>query len=979
MKKANISARLLTVVLAVVMLLGILPAGVLAADDTAETITAYVTVFNAGEFAMTNTGVAMYQMPVTVTDLDGDGQFTLDEALQAAHETYNTADGYETVTTTYGISVCKLWGVETYSVSFYRNDVFTNAVTLEYLSDGDKVTAYTYADTTAWSDRYSFFTDASEYCTLGTSVTLTLNCWCYDSTWDLVQAPVENAIVGVYDLDTGVYTALEDGTLTTGADGTVTITFPEAGTYYVTAKAASGDAPLVPAVCTVIVAKEAYWPNFRGNDYNMAITDTATPTSADTTVLKWAAKLGTGWAAAPSVQIIADDALIVMSGTVLYKLDLQTGEILQTGTMSASPSYGYTPPIYAEGLIICPLGGGVLEAFDVNTLESVWVFKDALGGQALTPVTYSDGKVYTGFWNGEAKDANIVCVDIEDGSLVWSKTVTGGSYWAGGVVIGDALIIGTDDGESGYTGDSHLYSLNKETGEVITDLTLTGCGDQRSTVSYSAEIGKIYFTTKNGYIGSAKVDASTGELSDLLTVSHGSAQSTSTPLVYGDKVYYCCGSGVISDSNGAGNFVVADAETLEILYTVPLLGYPQASVLLSTAYLETEGKLYFYSTYNGQPGGLTLIKVDPTVSDASGYELEEIYDAAGYEQYCIASPICGPDGTIYYKNDSGNVLAVCSNYAYMTGLTGDIGAQTGEFSASALEIEWVVPIGTEVVNLTPSLSEGSTCTINGLAVSTAPVTLTDGTATATVVVTNGSDTRTYTITIREISDDASLSGLKVNQSNSYTGSALTLTPELTDGTYYYGVYTATRNWVNVWPDATDANATVQVYAIENIKAGQYDEETLEIGVTAVSSGHNRYAIYSADESQPWAIRIVVTAENGDTQEYVLVMSYASAQSEAEALLAEIQEADAAAAAAANQAAADAVMEAIDAIGTVTLDSKEAIDAAREAYEALTEEQKELVTNLDTLIAAEEAYAALAADQAAADAVMEAIDAIGTVT
>ena len=74
-------------------------------------------------------------------------------------------------------------------------------------------------------------------------------------------------------------------------------------------------------------------------------------------------------------------------------------------------------------------------------------------------------------------------------------------------------------------------------------------------------------------------------------------------------------------------------------------------------------------------------------------------------------------------------------------------------------------------------------------------------------------------------------------------------------------------------------------------------------------------------------------------------------------------------------AADAVEKLIDAIGTVTLDSEEAIKAARGAYDALTEEQKELVGNYQTLLDAE----AKLADLKAADAVEKLIDAIGTVT
>ncbi|MBQ8580270.1 MAG: PIG-L family deacetylase [Oscillospiraceae bacterium] len=86
-------------------------------------------------------------------------------------------------------------------------------------------------------------------------------------------------------------------------------------------------------------------------------------------------------------------------------------------------------------------------------------------------------------------------------------------------------------------------------------------------------------------------------------------------------------------------------------------------------------------------------------------------------------------------------------------------------------------------------------------------------------------------------------------------------------------------------------------------------------------------------------------------------------------------------------AADAVAAQIEAIGTVTLDSRAAIEAARAAYDALNDTRKALVTNSDVLTAAEEALAQLeaekaakdAADKAAADAVIGQIEAIGSVT
>lgn len=80
----------------------------------------------------------------------------------------------------------------------------------------------------------------------------------------------------------------------------------------------------------------------------------------------------------------------------------------------------------------------------------------------------------------------------------------------------------------------------------------------------------------------------------------------------------------------------------------------------------------------------------------------------------------------------------------------------------------------------------------------------------------------------------------------------------------------------------------------------------------------------------------------------------------------------------DRAAAAAVDNLIDAIGEVTLKSKQAIETARAAYDNLTPTQKTYVTKLDTLTAAEAAYKALV-DRKAADDVIEKINAIGKVT
>ena len=81
---------------------------------------------------------------------------------------------------------------------------------------------------------------------------------------------------------------------------------------------------------------------------------------------------------------------------------------------------------------------------------------------------------------------------------------------------------------------------------------------------------------------------------------------------------------------------------------------------------------------------------------------------------------------------------------------------------------------------------------------------------------------------------------------------------------------------------------------------------------------------------------------------------------------------------ADQKAAAAVVKLIDAIGDVTLDSKAKIDEARAAYDKLSPAQQLLVDNYKTLTAAEKTLKQLEEDKAAAKAVDDLIDAIGKV-
>ncbi|NLY81696.1 MAG: PQQ-binding-like beta-propeller repeat protein, partial [Clostridiales bacterium] len=460
---------------------------------------------------------------------------------------------------------------------------------------------------------------------------------------------IKDAVISVFDPEGASVNPNKDS-IYTGlfSDMTYTYVVSKHGYISATGEIPAGGGEIIATLekaATGLPEVDSQWKNFRGDDSNMAIVDVKTPIDKEKTALLWNKKLGSGWSASPSIHIIVDNALIVLSGKKIYKLDLETGDVLQEGDLVASPAFGYTPSVYAEGMIFVPLADSTIQAFNAKTLESLWVYKDPIkGGQSLSPITYSDGYIYTGFWVRPGADANHVCLSVTDEdptrtdeikAPTWRRTQKGGFYWAGSVNIGEFNIVGGDgDGPDDGEFDNVVTSMNSKTGEVVSQLNISGA--QRSSIAYDKGKGKIYFTTKVGNLYSADINAKTGVLSNLIGKKlPGSKQSTSTPVVYKNRVYIGLGAGFGNPSK----IVTLDATTLDELYSLEVKGYPQCSVLLSTAYEEETGYIYLYTTYNAKPGGIQMIKTKANATSADDAEVIDIYDAKGFENYCIASII----------------------------------------------------------------------------------------------------------------------------------------------------------------------------------------------------------------------------------------------------------------------------------------------------------------------------------------------------
>lgn len=421
---------------------------------------------------------------------------------------------------------------------------------------------------------------------------------------------------------------------------------------------------------------DAFWPNFRGNDQNMAITSVKTPTgqidaetkSSDVELL-WVSASGSGYdSGAVGSPIFVGGYMYAYVGSKLLKLDPATGETVASANMVSNSDFAIIPPTYADGMIFVALKEGRVQAFRADTLESLWVYQDPLKGQSNSPITYSDGYVYVGFWNGESKPANFVCLtaDYEGTSTkeaLWRYTSDGGFYWAGAYANDKYVVVGTDDGQSGYTSQTaKLVVFDKRTGEIV-DSKEGYTGDIRSNIAYAD--GRVYFTSKGGYFYS-EVLGSDGKLSGSKSIALG-GMSTSTPVVYNNRAYVGVSGEKQFTAYSGHHIAVLDLNSWSVAYTAITQGYPQTSGLLSTNTEDGSVNVYFMDNYTpgvmrviNDSAGQTALKDGITENGQSNCAPVVFKPEGPLAQYCICSPVVDEYGTLYFKNDSGNLIALTS-------------------------------------------------------------------------------------------------------------------------------------------------------------------------------------------------------------------------------------------------------------------------------------------------------------------------------
>lgn len=241
--------KLLSVFLVLLMLVSLVPAQVMAD----ETITVYISVSRYGDFVQDKNGNPMAYVPI---ELSGQSSYTIDDVFLLTHELYypDGAEGYASSVGDWGLGVDKLWGDTSYNFGYQVNGGRVSVMGPGHeVEDGDSIDACIYKGFYPNSEKYARFESVAEEVYRDKEISLTLSYASgYDENWNSIFSPCEGATIYIDDEETDYIT---------DANGEVSLSFNEIGTYVISAKKSQMigevEMPAITApVCVVNVAEK---------------------------------------------------------------------------------------------------------------------------------------------------------------------------------------------------------------------------------------------------------------------------------------------------------------------------------------------------------------------------------------------------------------------------------------------------------------------------------------------------------------------------------------------------------------------------------------------------------------------------------------------------------------------------------------------------------------------------------------------------
>jgi len=503
--------------------------------------------------------------------------------------------------------------------------------------------------------------------------------------------PLAGATILADSATAGTLGATTATSAVTGADGVTLLSFDTPGTFVISATRSHGTTiDITRPFATVTVSSAdpgpgpnlpvSAWDSFRGNAHNSAVVTAPTPTSPQSAVAAWRHPVSSGNSALSPV--IVGDNIFIAGGTSLWKFN-PAGQALGTATL-AEPTGVASFLAAGSGMVFVPLGSGAVQAFDATTLAPVWTSSiEGFGADwsALGTLTYRDGFLYGSAGMdifAQRSEGMFFCLDVNDGSRVWTYSSTSaasenGFYWSGAAVTESAALFAGDDGVL----VSHSAGTAAGSPAVIDTRTLPG--GVRSPVLFVSDgtsgAGTAYVATRNGYVARVTVAANGTFTSTVSTARLTGSGSTSTPVMYRDRLFVVSGELLLG-----GHVDVFNAATLERLRTVALPGtatggFSQSSPLLSTAGASAanghEVNL-FVALNSSRDDVIRITDASATTAGAAALDsqaiaarntgtitAESIYRPGG--SFTLSSLTAGADGTLFYVDGSGNFTALSTS------------------------------------------------------------------------------------------------------------------------------------------------------------------------------------------------------------------------------------------------------------------------------------------------------------------------------
>lgn len=416
-------------------------------------------------------------------------------------------------------------------------------------------------------------------------------------------------------------------------------------------------------------------------------TNNRIPEKMNSGTLQWSSSFGTGYANAPTPPIVHGAYVYIGASTSIRKLDKETGQ--EVGRVELVDSFGYATAAltYAENvdgqnIIFAPISEGRVQAIDADTMTSLWVTDTLTGQSCLARVTYDEGFIYYGTWKSEILPGMFLCyattdddpaATTESKTPIWQVSQKGGFYWSEASADGNYILFGSEDGNSGTiatTMDARIYSCLKGQDFINNNKTLKDSpiidqvpirGDVRSGVAYDDKTKAYYLTTAAGTLYKEKLNSD-----GTFKVLDGFPQSlelggatTGTPTLDQGKIYLGI-QGPLKFGDAGHAIKIIDGETMTVEDSCPTPGFVQAEMALVRSHKDVSTQ-YLYMTYNQLPGGIYVMEIHEQagkkVIDRSGTG-NYFTPPKNMQNYGISTLDVDEEGTLYYKNDSCNVMSI---------------------------------------------------------------------------------------------------------------------------------------------------------------------------------------------------------------------------------------------------------------------------------------------------------------------------------